>query len=69
MEELLRQMVGKKIDVTCGTNAAFRGDVVDVKNGVLHLRDEDDKVAYVAVDKIAVVFECKDTHSRPGFIV
>lgn len=69
MEELLKQLLGKKIDVTCGTNAAFRGDVVDVKNGVLYLRDEeDDKVAYVAVDKIAVIYECKDPHLRPGFI-
>ncbi|MBK8464652.1 MAG: hypothetical protein IPL32_02370 [Chloracidobacterium sp.] len=68
MEELLKQMLGKKIDVTCGTNAAFRGDVIDVKNGVLYLRDEDEKVAYVAVDKIAVVYECKDPQSRPGFI-
>ena len=48
---------------------SFRGDVVDVKNGVLYLRDEEDKVAYVAVDKIAVVYECKDPHVRPGFIV
>ena len=31
MEELLKQLMGKKIDVTCGTNAAFRGDVIDVK--------------------------------------
>ena len=68
MEDLLKQMLGKKIDVTCGTNAAFRGDVIDVKGGVLFLRDEDDKVAYVAVDKIAVVYECKDPQSRPGFI-
>jgi hypothetical protein len=68
MEELLREMLGKKIDVTCGTNATFRGDVIDVKGGVLYLRDEDEKVAYVAVDKIAVVYECKDPHSRPGFI-
>ena len=69
MEELLKQLMGKKIDVTCGTNAAFRGDVMDVKTGVLYLRDEDDKVAYVAIDKIAVVFEITDQHSRPGFIV
>ncbi len=69
MEELLKQLMGKKIDVTCGTNAAFKGDVIDVKNGVLFLRDEDDKVAYVAVDKIAVVYEIKDQQSRPGFIV
>ncbi len=69
MEELLRQLLSKKIDVTCGTNAAFRGDVIDVKAGVLYLRDEDEKVAYVAIDKIAVVYEITDQHTRPGFIV
>lgn len=69
MEELLKQLRGKKIDVTCGTNATFSGDVIDVKSGVLYLRDEDDKVAYVAIDKIAVIYEVKDQHSRPGFIV
>jgi hypothetical protein len=68
MEELLRQLLGKKIDVTCGTNAAFRGDVVDVKTGVLYLRDEDGEVAYVAIDKIAVIYECKEHQPRPGFI-
>jgi len=69
MEELLKQLMGKKVDITCGTNAMFRGDVIDVKGGVLYLRDEDDKIAYVAIDKIAVVYECKDPHSRPGFVV
>lgn len=69
MEDLLRQLLGKKIDVTCGTNAAFRGDVVDVKNGVLYLRDEHEKVAYVAIDKIAVVYECDDHAARPGFVI
>ena len=69
MEELLKQLRGKKVDVTCGTNATFTGDVIDVKSGVLYLRDEDDKVAYVAIDKIAVIYEIKDQHARPGFIV
>ncbi|MBV9217490.1 MAG: hypothetical protein JO053_15085 [Acidobacteria bacterium] len=68
MEELLKTLLGKRIDVTCGTNAAFRGDVIDVKGGVLFLRDEDEKVAYVAVDKIAVVYECDEPHIRPGFV-
>ena len=68
MEDLLKQLLGKKIDVTCGTNAAFRGDVIDVKNGVLYLRDEHDKVAYVAIDKVAVIYECDDHASRPGFV-
>jgi hypothetical protein len=69
MEELLKQLMGKKIDITCGTNATFRGDVIDVKSGVLYLRDEDDKVAYVSIDKVAVVYEVKEPLSRPGFIV
>ena len=68
MEELLKSLRGKKIDVTCGTNASFRGDVIDVKSGVLYLRDEDEKVAYVAIDKIAVIYEIKDPIVRPGFI-
>ena len=61
--------MGKKIDVTCGNNATFRGDVMDVKSGVLYLRDEDEKVAYVATDRIAVVYEIDERPIRPGFIV
>jgi hypothetical protein len=68
MEELLKQLRGKKVDVSCGTNAAFRGDVIDVKEGVLYLRDEDEKVAYVSIDKIAVIYECSDHSGRPGFV-
>lgn len=69
MEEFLRTLMGKKIDVSCGGGAAFRGDVIDVKSGVLFLRDDDDKVAYIAVDKIAVIYEVKENVSRPGFVV
>jgi hypothetical protein len=69
MEEFLNQLMGKKIDISCGTNATVRGDVVDVKGGVLYLRDEHDRVAYVAIEKIAIIWECKDSQSRPGFVV
>jgi len=68
MEELLKQLMGKKVDVTCGTNVTFRGDVMDVKNGVLYLRDEAGEVAYVSADKIAVIYEVKEHASKPGFI-
>ncbi len=68
MEELLRSLMGKKVDITCGTNATFRGDVMDVSSGVLYLRDEEEKVAYVSIDKIAVIYECKEPSIRPGFI-
>lgn len=69
MEEFLKQLMGKKIDVAYGTNATVRGDVVDVKGGVLYLRDEEDKVAYVAIGRIAVVWEVDEQHIRPGFVV
>jgi TRAP-type mannitol/chloroaromatic compound transport system permease small subunit len=69
MEEFLKQLMGKKIDVAYGTSATVRGDVIDVKGGVLFLRDEEDKVAYVAVGRIAVVWEVKEQQTRPGFVV
>ncbi len=68
MEELIKRLTGKKVDVSCGPGATLRGEVLEVKDGVLYLRDEDDKSAYVAVDKIASVYECADSISRPGFI-
>lgn len=68
MEEFLQQMMGKKIDVSCGSNTTFSGEVVDVKKGVLYLRDEDEKTAYLAIDKIAIVMETDEHQSRPGFI-
>ncbi len=69
MEELIKSLSGKKIDVSWGSSAVFRGEIVDVKSGVLYLRDEDDKTAYIAIDKIATVLECSDTASRPGFVL
>ena len=68
MEELIRALTGKKIDVNCGSGAMLRGEVIEVKDGVLYLRDEDEKSAYVTIDKIATVYECADSISRPGFI-
>jgi len=67
MQEFLTQLMGKKVDVACGTGAAVRGEVVSVKDGILYLRDEE-KVAYVAIEKIAVIWEVKDVEVRPGFV-
>lgn len=69
MEEFLKQLMGKRIDVACGTSATVRGDVVDVKDGILFLRDEEEKVAYVAIGRIDVVWEVKEHQSRPGFVI
>lgn len=67
MDEFLTQLMGKKIDVSCGTGASVRGEVVDVKGGILYLREEE-KVAYVAIDKVAVVWEVQEHEIRTGFV-
>ena len=69
MEEFLKQLMGKKIDLSCGAGSTVTGDVVDVKDGILYLRDEDERVAYVSIEKIAVVWEIKEHQTRPGFVV
>ncbi len=68
MEEFLKQFTGKQIDVSCGINSTIRGNVADVKNGVLHLRDENERIVYVAIDKIAIVWEAHEHQNRPGFL-
>lgn len=68
MEELLTQLTGKKIALSCGTSNIVRGEVVSVHNGVVHVRDKEDKIAYVALAKIAIVWEVNDTEGRAGFI-
>ena len=68
MEELLRQFVGKKIDVSIGTTAVFRGRVQDASGGVVALVDDDERTIFLAIEKIASVCECKDNAGRPGFI-
>lgn len=55
MEQFLSGMIGKKIDVYCGGATSLRGQVMKVEEGVLHLKDNDDKMCFVAIDKIAVV--------------
>lgn len=68
MEEFLTQLMGKRIDISCGSSAVVRGDVIAVKDGVLYLRDEDERVAYVAIEKVAIVWEVKEHQTRPGFV-
>ena len=68
MEEFLKQLMGKKIDISCGTTSTVRGDVMDVKDGILYMRDEHERVAYVAIEKVAVIWEVKEHQTRPGFV-
>ena len=68
MQEFLSKMVGRKIDVFCGGSSSLRGEVIRVDEGVLHLKDSDQKLCFVAIDKIVVVWEARDDDHRAGFV-
>ena len=46
----------------------MRGQELKVETGVLHLRDDDGKNCYVAVNKIIVIWEARDDSHRAGFL-
>ncbi len=68
MQQFLSTMIGKKIDVFCGGVSGLRGEVVKVEDGVLHMRDTDQRMCFVQIDKIQVVWDAKDDDHRAGFV-
>lgn len=68
MERLLTGYIGKKLDVYCGGASSLRGQVLKVEDGVLHLKDNDGKICFVAIDKILVVWEAREDEHRAGFV-
>ena len=68
MEHLLTGYIGKKLDVYCGGASSLRGEVLKVEDGVLHLKDDDGKICFVAIDKIVVVWEAREDEHRAGFV-
>ncbi|HVF26625.1 MAG TPA: MM0924 family protein [Pyrinomonadaceae bacterium] len=68
MHELLSKMIGRRVDVVCSAAVRLRGEVVKVEGDVLHIKD-DEQASYVAIDKIVVVWEERDTNEhRAGFV-
>jgi hypothetical protein len=68
MEEFLKTLTGRRIDVFCGATSSMRGDVGKVENGVLHLQDDDGEVCYIAIEKIIAVWEKRDKERHSGFV-
>ncbi|HKQ99071.1 MAG TPA: MM0924 family protein [Pyrinomonadaceae bacterium] len=68
MQEFLSKMIGRKIDIFCGGASSLRGEVMKVEGGVLHLKDDDHQMCFVAVEKIAVVWEAREDEKRAGFV-
>ncbi len=68
MQDFLSRMIGRKVDIFCVGPASLRGEVVKVEGGVLHLRDEEQNMGYVAIDKITAVWEAREDAHRAGFV-
>jgi hypothetical protein len=68
MQEFLSKMIGRRVDVFCCGAASLRGEITKVEGGVLHLKDEDQQTCYVAIEKIAVVWETREDEKRAGFL-
>jgi len=68
MRELLSKMIDREVDIVCAGTASLRGRIIKVDEGVLHLKDDENNVCYVAIDKIVVVWEKRDRDRHPGFV-
>jgi hypothetical protein len=67
MEEFLSKLSGRVIDVYCG-GARLRGEVLKVEGGLLYLKDDDEQLCYVVIEKIIAVWEAKEHEQRAGFV-
>ena len=68
MQEVLSKLIGKKVDLYCGSASSLRGEIVKVADGVLHLNDTEQRMCFVAIDKIVAVWEKRDKDRHPGFV-
>jgi len=68
VERFLAGFIAKKLDVYCGGASSLRGEVLKVEDGVLHLKDNEGKICFVAIDKIVVVWEAREDEHRAGFV-
>ena len=68
MQEVLSKLIGKKVDLYCGSASSLRGEIVKVEDGVLHLNDTEQRMCFVAIDKIVAVWEAPDEEHKAGFV-
>ncbi|HYJ45962.1 MAG TPA: MM0924 family protein [Pyrinomonadaceae bacterium] len=67
MQRILSKMIGRKVDVFFSGAARLRGEIMKVEENVLYLKDEEQRPCYVAIDKIAAIWEANEDEKRAGF--
>jgi len=68
MRDLLSKLIGKEVDVLCSGTSSLRGTITKIDGDVVNLKDDEDNICYVAIDKITAVWEKRDTIRHPGFV-
>ena len=68
MQDVLSRLIGKKVDLYCGSASSLRGEVLRVEGTVLHLKDKEGKTCFVSIDKIVAVWEVTDDEHQAGFV-
>ncbi len=68
MTAWFRWCIGHEIDVVCSGASSLRGEVVAVKSGVLQLKDDEDQICHIAIEKIVAVWEKREKARLPGFV-
>ena len=68
MNEILKELINKKVDINCGADALFSGEVLDVKESLVVIKDKDDRRVNISISKIVAITESSEPLSRPGFI-
>lgn len=68
MQDVLSRLIGKKVDLYCGSASSLRGEVIRVEGTVLHLKDPDDKMCFIAIEKIVAVWEADEGEHQAGFV-
>ena len=68
MRELLSKMIGRRLDVYCGGGAALRGEVLQLEGDVLYLKDDEEQLCYIVIEKIIAVWEAREHEQRAGFV-
>jgi len=68
MKDLLSKLIDKEVDVVCAGTSSLRGKIIKVEDAIVQLKDDEDNVCYVAIDKIVAVWEKRDRDRHPGFV-
>jgi len=68
MRDLLSSLINQEVDVVCTGTSSLRGTITKVDDAVLQLKDDEENVCYVAIDKIVAVWEKRDRDRHPGFV-